>query len=233
MFLPKNRKKGTLLKRYKRFLADIILQDGSTLTVHCPNSGSMTGCSTPGSEAIISLSNNPKRKYPWTLEMVKEKNIWIGVNTSRTNKIIKEALENESINDFGTIHSIQPEIKVSDRSRLDFLLHTSLGKMYIEVKNCSLAENGIAMFPDAVTARGKKHLEELINLHKDGNLAAIVFCVQRTDCTHFKPASNIDPSYAETLKKATMSGVKAFAYQANVTEESITITKKLSFSNTS
>ncbi len=230
MLLPKIRQTGTLIKRYKRFLADIHQEDGKIITVHCPNSGSMTGCSTPGAEVIISHSNNPKRKYAWTLEMVKENNTWIGINTMRTNKIIKEALENKTINDFGNIISIKPEIKVSAKSRLDFCLQTEAGQVYIEVKNCSLAQNNTAMFPDAVTSRGTKHLEELLRLYKNNHRAALIFCVQRTDCTSFKPAAEIDPIYAKTLKKVWQHGVEVLVYQAQVTPEEINITGKLPFS---
>ena len=154
MMLPAVRQSGTLIKRYKRFLADIALADNSVLTVHCPNSGSMRGCSTPGSPVIISKSDNPGRKYAWTLEMVHENGVWIGVNTGLTNKIVREALENGTIADFGPITSVHPEITVSDKSRLDFLMQTEIGPVYIEVKNCSLVQGDEALFPDAVTARG-------------------------------------------------------------------------------
>jgi sugar fermentation stimulation protein A len=146
-----------------------------------------------------------------------------------TNKLVREALENGTIQDFGIIHSIKQEIKVSDNSRLDFYLQTDTGQVYMEVKNCSLAENGIAMFPDAVTSRGTKHLEELLRLRQNGHQAAIFFCVQRTDCTTFKAAVAIDPRYADTLKKAIHYGVKAFVYQAHVSPQAITITSKIPF----
>ena len=227
MLTPKIRQPGTLIKRYKRFLADITLEDGSELTVHCPNSGSMRGCAEPGSPVILSKSENKKRKYAWTLEMVQNNGVWIGVNTAMTNKIVREGLENGVIDDFGLIKSVQPEVKVSDKSRLDFLVQTGDGPVYIEVKNCSLVENNIAMFPDAVTARGTKHLLELALLRQNGAGAAVLFCVQRADGDCFRPAYEIDPVYAETLREVQQQGVAVLAYRATVTPEAVTLSEKL------
>jgi sugar fermentation stimulation protein A len=223
MLLPPICQTGTLIKRYKRFLADITLVDGTELTVHCPNSGAMRGCSAPGSPVVISKSDNPKRKYAWTLEMVQENGIWIGVNTSMTNKLVHEALQNGVIDVFGPITSIQPEIKVSDKSRLDFLLQTESGPVYVEVKNCSLVEDDKAMFPDAVTARGTKHLHELAQLLDKKTRAAVLFCVQRADGCCFTPARHIDPVYAETLAEVQQQGVEVLAYRAEVSPEEIRI----------
>lgn len=231
MIIPEPRQFGILVKRYKRFLADIQLEDEQILTVHCPNSGSMKGCSTPGSRVVISQSANPKRKYPWTLEMIRENGVWIGVNTSLTNKIVREGIENSTIDDFGIIESIQPEVKVSEQSRLDFLLRTERGKVYVEVKNCSLAENGAALFPDAVTKRGAKHLLELERLRAQGNQAAVLFCVQRSDAEYFVPAEKIDPEYAKILYSVHAKDVKVLAYQADVQPESVTLAKKLKVFN--
>ncbi len=228
MLLPPLRQPGTLIKRYKRFLADITLADGTELTVHCPNSGSMRGCSTPGSPVIISKSDNPKRKYAWTLEMVQDNGIWIGVNTGLTNRIVREALENGIIDDFGAIESIQAEVKVSDKSRLDFLVQTATGPVYIEVKNCSLVEENRAIFPDAVTVRGSRHLRELALLCKNNTVrAAVLFCIQRSDGSCFRAAGDIDPVYADTLHKVQQHGVHALAYRAEVKPDSVTITGKL------
>lgn len=225
--IPEPRQHGYLVQRYKRFLADIRLPNDTILTVHCPNSGSMKGCSTPGSEVIISRSANPNRKYAWTLEMVRENNCWIGVNTSRTNKLVREALESGVIKDFGPIDSIQAEVKVSSESRLDFLVQTGGKKNYIEVKNCSLAENSIALFPDAVTSRGTRHLLELDRLRREGADTAAIFCVQRADAVSFMPAELIDPDYAKTLYQVHKQGVRILAYQAEVCPECITIARKI------
>ncbi|WP_028581410.1 DNA/RNA nuclease SfsA [Desulfogranum japonicum] len=229
MLLPKQQTGATLLKRYKRFLADVQLEDGSILTVHCPNSGSMLGCSSPGLPVIISRSNNPKRKYPWTLELVKLDQYWVGVNTSLTNKLVHEALQNGQINNFAAISSIQPEVKISEKSRLDFMLEhrDKTQKTYLEVKNCSLAHNGTALFPDAVTARGTKHLEELIRLLQQGHDAALIFCIQREDALSFRPAADIDPKYADTLHKAKKAGVKLLAYKAHVSPNEIYIQQEV------
>lgn len=230
MLLPTDCQTGILLRRYKRFLADVRLADGQSLTVHCPNSGSMRGCSTPGSPVLISKSDNLRRKYPWTLEMVREQGVWIGVHTGRTNYLIREALENGVIGDFGPLSSIVPEVTVSAGSRLDFRLETeSGGTVYLEVKNCSLAENGVALFPDAVTARGTKHLHELVRLAAAGYGAAVIFCVQRHDADRFAPAARIDPVYAETVAWAAGRGVRFLAYRAEVCPQAITVREKIPF----
>ncbi|MDX1776287.1 MAG: DNA/RNA nuclease SfsA, partial [Desulfobulbales bacterium] len=172
---------GKLIRRYKRFLADVQLDNDKIITVHCPNSGSMLGCSDPASPVMLSHSENPRRKYPHTLEMVKAGNVWVGVNTALTNVLVREALESGVIQDFGPLDGIRQEVKTSAATRLDFLLEKEGRNIYLEVKNCSLAENRAAMFPDAVTARGTKHLTELAALHRQGHGAAVLFCVQRQD----------------------------------------------------
>ncbi len=230
MLLPDSCQVATLSKRYKRFLADVALEDGTCLTVHCPNSGAMRGCSNPGSPVIISRSDNPKRKYAWSLEMVQEKGIWIGIHTGRTNHLVHEALAQGIIKDFGLISRITPEVKVSDKSRLDFLIESTQGSTYLEVKNCSLAEAGIAYFPDAVTSRGAKHIHELVRLAENGFGAAVLFCVQRSDAALCKPAAHIDPVYAETVAWAATRGVHFLAYQAEVTPQEIAIRRPLPFS---
>lgn len=228
MLLPPTRS-GLLLRRYKRFLADILLDDHQTLTVHCPNSGAMRGCSQPGSPVCISHADNPKRKYGWTLEMVQAQGVWIGVHTGRTNSLVREGLENGTIGEFGPIQTITPEVAVSEKSRLDFLLETGQGPIYLEVKNCSLAENGVALFPDAITARGTKHLHELVRLAEAGFGAAVLFCVQRSDAASCKPAAAIDPVYAETAVWAQTRGVRFLAYRAEVRPQAIALTEKIPF----
>jgi sugar fermentation stimulation protein A len=230
MLLPETCQTGTLLKRYQRFLADVALDNGSILTVHCPNSGSMRGCSTPGSPVVISRSDNPKRKYAWSLEMVQEQGVWIGVHTGRTNHLVHEALRQGVIDDFGAITTITPEVVVSAKSRLDFLVESEQGLTYLEVKNCSLAEQGVAYFPDAVTTRGTKHLHELVQLREAGFGAAVLFCIQRSDATRCKPAIHIDQVYAEAVAWAASRGVRFFPYQAAVTPREIVIRRPLPFS---
>ncbi len=227
MQLPPVRQQGILIRRYKRFLADIRLENGASLTVHCPNSGSMRGCSEPGSPVIISRADNPRRKYAWTLEMVRNRGVWIGVNTAMTNNLVHEALAGGVIDDFGPVQAIAREVKVSDRSRLDFRITVRQRQIYMEVKNCSLAEDGVALFPDAVTSRGTRHLEELARLCGEGFGAAVLFCVQRGDAERFMPAAAIDPLYAETLLRVHARGVAVLAYRAEVTPERIQLTTSL------
>lgn len=217
-----------LVRRYKRFLADVELPDGKLLTVHCPNSGSMLGCREPGIEVCISRSDNPKRKYPHTLELVRPNKSWVGINTSLTNLLVREALENGMIQEINPVSAIQPEVKTSAHTRLDFLIHSDNDqKIYLEVKNCTMVEGSRAMFPDAVTARGTKHLRELMDLKKKGHGAAVLFCVQRNDTNCFMPASHIDPLYAETLRAAKDQGIFVLAYQAQVSTKEIRIVGSL------
>lgn len=220
---------ATLLKRYKRFLADVRTDKGHEITVHCPNSGAMLGCATPGSPVLLSTSPNPKRKYPQTLEMIKEGDTWIGINTMRTNAIVAEAILGGDIAELRGIDILTREITTSKSSRLDLLLERGSEKIYVEIKNCSLVEGGVAMFPDAVTVRGTKHLNELMRLVGLGNQGIIFFCVQRDDGALFKPAAHIDPIYAKTLAKAQQCGVKILVYQASVLPGSITIDKAIPY----
>jgi len=223
---------ATLLKRYKRFLADVKLEDGRETTVHCPNSGSMRGCSTPGSQVFLSRSENPKRKYPHTLEMVLNGTTWIGVNTMRTNALVAEAIAAGRISEFQNMDSVQSEIKTSASTRLDLLLTKDARTIYMEIKSCSLAENGWAMFPDAVTTRGTKHLHELADLVSRGHEGVIFFCVQRLDAEQFRPAVQTDPVYAETLSQVHRQGVRILVYQAEITPQEIHIIRPLPFSLT-
>lgn len=218
---------AVLIKRYKRFLADVRLENGEILTVHCPNSGSMMGCSAPGSLAVISQSASPGRKYAWTLEMVRAGSTWVGVNTFLTNHLVHEAFKNGVIDDFGPIDSIRREVRVSGKSRLDFLLQAGGRKVYIEVKNCSLVEEKAALFPDAVTARGTRHLQELAGLAGRGCAAGLIFCVQRQDAEFFSPAPAIDPVYAAMLRKVRKEGVRIAAYRADVQPASISLVVKI------
>lgn len=214
---------AVLIKRYKRFLADVELPKGRRITVHCPNSGSMLGCSTPGSPVYISASDNPGRKYVYTLEMVRVGATWVGINTSLTNHLVREAFELGIVTEIGQVDDIRAEVKTSAHSRLDFLLSCGERRIYVEVKNCSLAEDNVAMFPDAVTRRGTKHLHELMVLKKAGYEAVVFFCVQRQDVTSFALAAHIDPVYSKALIEAKRQGVVVLAYQAEVSPRQIEI----------
>jgi sugar fermentation stimulation protein A len=230
MIFPAPLEPGILLKRYKRFLADIRLPNGKQITVHCPNSGAMLTCSTPGSKVYLSKSGNPKRKYPYTLEMIQEDSTWIGVNTTLTNHLVAEGILNGDIVELQNPDSLKREIKTSNSSRLDLLLAKGARDIYIEVKSCTLAVDRCAMFPDAVTARGTKHLLELADLVARGKEGVIFFLVQRADADWFRPAAHIDALYAKTLEQVHRKGVEILVYQAEVLPQEIRIVRSLPFS---
>jgi sugar fermentation stimulation protein A len=218
---------GTLIKRYKRFLADVILEDGSTATVHCPNSGSMKGCADPGSRVYISRSSNPGRKYPYTWEMVESDGFWAGINTGRPNYLVREAIENGTVTELQGYETIRPEVAYGEHSRIDLLLESAGERCFVEVKNVTLVENGLALFPDAVTIRGQKHLNELMRVVREGDRGIIFFTVQRGDGTTVSPADAIDPEYGRLLRLAMKSGVEALAYRAQITPQQILLTERI------
>ena len=220
---------GTLIKRYKRFLADVQLADGKIITAHCPNTGTMLSCSAPGSAVCLSISDNPKRKYPHTLEMVQDNDTWVGVNTSLTNKLVAEAITEGRIPEFANADNVKAEVKTSSKSRLDLLISQHDQLTYVEIKNCSLAVDGCAMFPDAVTARGTKHLNELVRLKKEGFDSCIFFLVQRMDADKFRPAAQIDPVYGQTIIQALAAGVQVLVYQAKVSPTGIEVVRSLPY----
>lgn len=218
---------ASLVRRYKRFLAEVELPDGGRLTVHCPNTGSMAGCLAPGNPVLLSSAANPKRKYPQTLELIQVAGFWVGVNTARTNHLVREALLVGVIEEFGPVVELRAEVEVGGGTRLDFFFRAGERRVYLEVKNCTLVAEGRAMFPDAVTARGTKHLVALTRLAAAGFAAAVLFCVQREDATSFSPAALIDPTYSQTLRQAWRAGVLVLAYQAAVRPEGVTIVRRL------
>ena len=218
---------GVLIRRYKRFLADVTLMDGSIVTAHCPNTGSMLSCNAQGSEVLLSYHNNPKRKYSYTWEMVRANNVWIGINTQVPNRLVYEAIVNKEIPELMGYEDILKEQKVGEHSRLDLMLRNKEESCYVEIKNVTLVENKIAFFPDAVTSRGTKHLNELISLRSKGHRAVIFFLIQRSDGNSFAPASDIDPVYAETLKIAKNKGVEILAYRTIVSPNEIKIDKRI------
>lgn len=229
MFFKKKLQAAVLLKRYKRFLADVVLNDESVTTVYCPNTGSMRSCSTPGSPVYLSRSDNPKRKYPLTLEMISEKGTWVGVNTSLTNALVVEAIENQQIAELENIDTIKKEVKTSPHTRLDLKLSRDRSQIYVEIKNCSLVEDGVAMFPDAITTRGTKHLLELADLIERGHQGVIFYLVQRSDAVSFSPAAHIDARYAEVLAEVVEKGVTILVYQAEVSPNGISVVRSLPY----
>lgn len=219
---------GRLLRRYQRFLADVQLADGSIVVAHCPNTGSMLGCKTPGSKVWLSASTNPKRKLAWTWELVEVDGIKIGIHTGRSNHLVKEALEANLLETFSPYTHIRTEVPYGKNSRIDLLLQgENLPDCYIEVKNVTLAQGTTAYFPDAITERGTKHLEEMTEMVRQGARAVLIFCVQRENITQVQPADTIDPQYGQTLRQALTNGVEAIALLANITLKSITLTHTL------
>ncbi len=200
---------GKLVKRYKRFLADIELETGEVVIAHCANSGSMRGCATPGDTVWISQSDNPKRKLKYTWELIQSKDSMIGVNTQVPNKLVKASIENGLIAELKEYTRVTAEVKTSDHTRLDLLLENGAGnRCYVEIKNCTMVEEGVAMFPDAVTTRGQKHLDELVDLKRQGHRAVIFYLIQRMDARVFTPAAMIDTVYAQKLHHAVENGVE-------------------------
>ncbi len=203
---------GKLIRRYKRFLADIQLDDGRKITAHVPNSGAMTGCADAGLLVAVRYNPSPKRKLDWTWEMVDAGSGWIGINTMRSNSIVKEALEKKKIAGLDMYQEIESEVPYGHRSRVDFLLRGQGKLCYVEVKNCTLRRGNIALFPDAVTKRGAKHLRELAGVVEQGHRGVILFLVNRGDCSSMSVADDIDPEYGRLLREVSKKGVEILAY---------------------
>ncbi len=227
MRLPHPLYPGRLIRRYQRFLADVELADGTVVTAHCPNTGSMRGCNLPGSPVFLSESGNPARKLRYTWELVQADDCWVGLNTLLPNLLVREGIENGVIGELAGYPLIRPEVKYGENSRIDLLLEGPAGRCYVEVKNVTLVEGGTALFPDAVTERGQKHLQELMKVVRNGHRGVIFFVVQRIDGNSVAPADAIDPVYGRLLRQAMQSGVEALAYQALVTPQEIRLDHRL------
>ncbi|MGB0653134.1 MAG: DNA/RNA nuclease SfsA [Thermoplasmatota archaeon] len=204
---------ASLLRRYKRFLADLELEDGTQILAHCPNSGSMLGMKEPGSPCYVRPVDDPKRKLKWTWELVSPDQgaTWVGMNTQRPNQVVEWAIQEGLIPGLSAEAGLRREVKYGreGRSRIDLLLgNKEAGLTYVEVKNTTLAEDGLARFPDAVTARGAKHMDELVHVVEEGHRAAVVFFVNRADCDRFDVARDIDSAYGEAFDRAVAAGVQ-------------------------
>lgn len=221
---------GKIIKRYKRFLADIKLDNGEEITAHIANTGSMKTCWEPGWPALLTHYPNSDRKLKYSVEMLHNGETWIGVNTSASNKIVEEALRNKQIRGLTSYPEIKREYKVV-KSRIDFFLSQSnqFPDYYLEVKNVTLADHNKALFPDAVSTRGQKHLVELTELVQKGFRAGIFFLVQREDVNKFYPAKHIDAEYYELLKTAKSNGVDIHVYQCSLDKKQIIINKRLPY----
>lgn len=205
--------KGTFIKRYKRFLTDIKLENGDIVVAHCTNTGSMKSLLETGAPVLLSSANNPKRKTKYTWELIWINNAWAGVNTSNANKIAIDLLRNNQVKGLNSLHSIKSEVK-NDDSRLDiFGIDTQGNEVWMEVKNVSMKESDYARFPDAVTIRGQKHLKRLIEIKKQGHRAAMIYIIQRSDVQYFGIAKQIDSEYNRLLKEAKSIGVEIYPIQ--------------------
>ena len=219
---------GVLLRRYKRFLADIRLPSGTTITAHCPNSGRMTGCAEPERPVFVSRHDSPRRKLKYTWELIDMPTSLVGVNTQVPNRLVAAGAEAGTIPELVGYPLVRREVRVADHSRLDVLLESPDRRpCYVEVKNCTLVEDGVAMFPDAVTTRGRKHLHVLEDLHRQGNRSVLFLLVQRMDAGSFAPAGHIDPTYANALGRAAAAGVEVIAYDTAIDLQGISLRRPL------
>ena len=219
--------RGTLIQRYKRFLADVRLENGRTVTAHCTNTGSMHGCKEPGGAVYLSRSDNKKRKLAYTWEMVRVDGHWVGINTLHPNRLVAEGVKSGAVRELEGYETIRREVVTRPGTRLDLCLEGNNGTCFVEVKNVTLDVGHAAAFPDAVTERGTKHLKELMRLKRKGHRAVVLFVVQREDCDYFRPADEIDPEYGRWLRRALKAGVEALPYRAKVTPTEIFLAGRL------
>ena len=218
---------GVFIKRYKRFFVDVQLKN-KTITAHCPNTGSMFGLLKPGNKVWVSKSNNQKRKLKYTLKIIEVKKTKVGINTHLTNKIVLNAFKNNNLNLLGKNEIIKSEVKFGANSRFDFLISYKKDKAFLEVKNVTLSRKSkIAEFPDAVTSRGTKHINELVLASKKGFKIYLMFVVQRNDCDEFRIARDIDPQYFDAITKAVKKRLKIICYDCKFSTKGIKLNKKL------
>ncbi|MGE4295987.1 MAG: DNA/RNA nuclease SfsA [Campylobacterales bacterium] len=222
--------RGTLIKRYQRFLADVRLEGGEVVTAHCPNSGSLLHNKEPGLEVWLSRSSNPSRKLAYTWELARTaQDHWVMIHAAKANALTLEAIENGTVKELQGYESIRAEVKYGrQNSRIDLLLERPDERCYVEVKSVTLLENGTLMFPDAITTRGQKHLQELIAMKHEGHRAVIFFAALHDGSRRFAPAAHIDPDYAKLLKKAVDAGVEIVAYGAVISPGSVALRHPLS-----
>lgn len=220
--------RGTLLKRYKRFLADVTLEDGSTVTAHCPNTGRMTDCCEPGRPVYLSVHDNPKRKYRHTWELIQMPDSLVGVNTLMPNRLVKHAVQTGQVAELGGYAKVNSEVKMGAHSRVDLMLRDDKrGTCHVEIKNCTMVKDRIARFPDAVTTRGLKHLHELTAQLSECNRSVMFYFIQRMDAETFRPADDVDPAYGKALRQAVDAGVEILAYDVHVDLQGIRLNRRL------
>ncbi|MFZ5572293.1 MAG: DNA/RNA nuclease SfsA [Thermodesulfobacteriota bacterium] len=208
---------GVLIRRYKRFLADILLEDGATATAHCPNSGAMASCCEPGRPVYLSVHNQPHRRLKYTWELIHMPGAMVGVNALVPNRLVQRSIAARRIRELDGYRDMVREVVVSPHTRLDLrLTDPDRPPCYVEIKNCTLVTGGRAMFPDAVTKRGLKHLEEMTRLAAGGSRCVMFYLIQRTDARRFEPADHIDPAYGKALRRAVDGGVEILAWDVAV-----------------
>ena len=218
---------GLFIKRYKRFFVDIKVNK-QIITAHCPNTGSMQGLLNRGNKVWISKSNNPNRKLKYTLEIIEDNKSKVGINTHSTNKIIYDALKNNRIKEFDDIIEIKPETKFGSNTRFDFFVKYKKYEAFIEVKNVTLSrQEKLAEFPDAITSRGLKHLNELIKAAKQNYKTFIIYLIQRDDCNSFSIAKDIDPDYARAVSKAVKNKLNILCYDCKFSSKGIKLNNKI------
>jgi|TARA_B110000444_G_C18836626_1_gene596384 sugar fermentation stimulation protein A len=218
---------GVLIKRYKRFFADIKVNN-EIVTVHCPNTGSMMGLLTVGNKVWISESTNKKRKLRFTLQIIEVQGKKVGVNTHLTNKIVFEAFKNNFFKEFTKNAIVETEKKFGDHTRFDFLIKDNNTKSFVEVKNVTLSRtNNLAEFPDSVTSRGAKHINDLIKAVKKGFHSYLLYVIQREDCKKFTVAKDIDPEYSQLLTLALKNNVKVLCYDCKFSSKGIKLNKEI------
>ena len=229
MFFENKLISGLFIKRYKRFFVDIKIKN-QIITAHCPNTGSMYGLLKEGNRVWVSKSKNPNRKLKYTLEIIQDKKSMVGVNTHSTNKIVKHGLQNNLIQEFKDIMAIEPEIRFGLNTRFDFLISFKKSKAFVEVKNVTLSrKKKVAEFPDAITSRGLKHINELMKASKKGYKIFILYLIQRNDCNLFTIAKDIDNEYAKALSKAVKNNLKILCYDCKFSSKGIKMNNKINF----
>lgn len=223
--------KGTLVRRYKRFLADVEPENGEVTTVHCANPGAMAGLADPGLPVICSTSPNKSRKLPLSLEMVRLETGWVGINTSLPNRLVAEALAERKIAALAPYENVRPEFPYGTNSRVDFLLSgDGHADCYVEVKNVHFSRTrGLAEFPDSPTARGAKHLGELAKVVDAGHRAIMLYVIQRDDCTNLSLAPDFDSAYVTAFKNASSRGVETLAFACHLSEQGIMLGPPVDF----
>jgi sugar fermentation stimulation protein A len=220
---------GTLIRRYKRFLFDVRLKNNHTITAHSPNTGSMLGCCAPGSRVFLSKHNNPKRNFKFTVEMIETDTTLVGINTLLPNRLIRKVITSGEIKVLSGYSHIRPEVPYGENSRIDLLLENGKKRCFVEIKNCTLVEDQVAYFPDAVSRRGLKHLLELQRQVKAGHRCVMFYLIQRTDAKSFKPADHIDPDYGRGLRSAVSGGVEIMVYDVKLDLEKIELNKPVPY----